>query len=77
LIGFVFEGVRIDVRSYYQVDRKGIALGQFVQSRTNDRDLVIMAFSDAYFLDPRYLCYAQRRGWSIRSALLEPRAIEA
>jgi hypothetical protein len=36
-----------------------------------------MAFSDAYFLDPRYLCYAQRRGWSIRSALLEPRAIEA
>jgi len=48
LIGFVFEGVRIDVRSYYQVERKGIALGQFVQSTTNDRDLVIMAFNDAY-----------------------------
>jgi len=72
----VAASVRIAMHGYYQIDRDGTRVGEFVRARTTDRDLVIMAFNDAYFLDPRYLYYAQRRGWSIRGDWLEPRAIE-
>ena len=76
LAAYVAAGIRMAIRNYYQVDTVGIDVGEFVHARTSDRDLVIMAFNDAYYLDPRYLYYAQRRGWSIRAQWLEPRAIE-
>jgi hypothetical protein len=76
LVSFAGWSVWLTARSYYQVDREGMAVGDFVHARTDDRDLVIMAFNDAYFLDPRYLYYSGRRGWSIRAGWLEPRAID-
>jgi hypothetical protein len=35
-----------------------------------------MAFNEAYNFDPRYLYYADRRGWSVHAPWLEPRAID-
>ncbi len=76
LVGYVGTGVRFVIRNYYQVDREGMLVGEFVRGQTTDSDLVIMAYNDAYYLDPRYLYYAQRRGWSVRGVWLEPQAIE-
>jgi hypothetical protein len=69
-------GVWFAFRSYYDVDELGMRVGRYVGTRTTERDLVIMAFNDAYHLDPRYLYYAKRRGWTIHAPWLEPRAIE-
>jgi hypothetical protein len=69
-------GVWFAFRNYYGVDELGMRVGRYVRARTTDRDLVVMAFNDAYHLDPRYLYYAGRRGWTIHAAWLEPRAIE-
>jgi hypothetical protein len=69
-------GVWFAFRHYYWVDELGVRVGRYVAARTNDRDLVIMAFNDAQFLDPRYLYYAGRRGWTVHGPWLEPRAIE-
>jgi hypothetical protein len=76
IVAYAAMGVRFAVRNYYWIDELGMRVGEFVRFRTTERDLVIMAFNDAYYLDPRYLYYATRRGWSIHAAWLEPRAIE-
>ena len=73
---YAVAGTWTATQRFYQVDRLGIDVGRFVNELTTERDLVIMAFNDADSLDPRYLYYADRRGWSIRAQLLEPEAID-
>lgn len=75
IAAYAATGVRFATGNYYAVDELGVRVGQFVRLRTTDRDLVIMAFNDAYNFDPRYLYYADRRGWSVHAPWLEPRAI--
>src|SRR5262249_46947228 len=76
LVAFVGAGIRFAFRHYYQIDTAGISIGRFIRAGTGEHDLVIVSFDDTYYLNPRYLYYADRRGWSIRSQWLEPRAIE-
>jgi hypothetical protein len=76
LAGYVVAGVVAAFYGYYRVDSSGIRVGQFVNQDTRERDLVIMAYSEAYNFDPRYLYYADRRGWSVYGPWLEPQAIE-
>jgi hypothetical protein len=73
---YAVSGTWFAFHNYYAIDELGMRVGRYVNARTADRDLVIMAFNDAQFFDPRYLYYAGRRGWTIHASWLEPEDIE-
>ena len=77
LVAYAASGVVYAMNShFYQIDDVGMRVGRFVSARTTQNDLVIMAFNEAQDMDPRYLYYATRRGWSVYGPWLDVGSIE-
>ena len=62
-------------KNYYQVAYDHVEAGRLIRENTPDSALVIVTYQNLDCRNPKILCRALRRGWSVEEAALKPEVI--